>query len=312
MNTTTAFSTLLVLSAALAHAGEREDDPKFQQDREAILAMAGDFEVTFQFDETIALSPGYEPKDRYLEHATETVKVAADDGTYIALQHLLLDTDSGRVIKHWKQEWRYEDADIYRFEGGKRWVSETLSPASVAGTWSQRVSQVDDSPRYESLGTWVHEGGVSSWTSGLTRRPLPRREYTKRDDYEVMLGTNRQTITPDGWVHEQDNIKQVEPGGEILCREAGLNTYTRTSAVDFTKANRYWEGTAPFWKVVSDRWDAEFARTGQLEFAEAVGGKPMYKRLFDLAKQSADGELAPGAPTVKAVDEVAGAFIARN
>ncbi|CAN5397118.1 hypothetical protein BH23VER1_BH23VER1_37630 [soil metagenome] len=303
---------LLLVSPVGAGASPPDSPPAFEADREAILAMAGDFEVTFRFEETISLSPGYEPKDPYLEHAAETVKVAADDGRSITLQHLLLDQDSGRVIKHWKQVWIYEDTDIYAFEGGKSWVASQLPPDEVAGTWSQRVSQVDDSPRYESVGRWVHQDGVSSWTSAPTRRPLPRREYTSRDDYEVMLGTNRQTITPAGWTHEQDNLKQVAPGGTILCREAGLNTYSRTEAIDFTKANEYWDETAPFWKAVSERWDQEFERAGKLAFASEVGGPPMYKQLFDLARKSADGELAPGPETRAAIDEIVTKFLAQN
>lgn len=31
---------------------------KFEQDRKSILAMTGDFDVTFDFRETVALTPG--------------------------------------------------------------------------------------------------------------------------------------------------------------------------------------------------------------------------------------------------------------
>src|SRR3546814_951309 len=48
---------------------------------------------------------------------------------------------------------------------------------------------------------------IATWTSDLTARPLPRREYTKRDDYNVLIGINRHTITPNGWTHEQFNTK---------------------------------------------------------------------------------------------------------
>nr|WP_286803404.1 DUF6607 family protein [Acinetobacter sp. UBA2063] len=71
----------------------------------------------------------------------------------------------------------------------------------------QTVWQVDDSPRYAGLGRWTKDNGVTEWTSNETYRPLPRREHTIRNDYDVIIGTNRHALTATGWVHEQDNIK---------------------------------------------------------------------------------------------------------
>ena len=42
--------------------GILEASEKFQKDREAILAMAGEFEVDFQFMETVAIDQSYELK----------------------------------------------------------------------------------------------------------------------------------------------------------------------------------------------------------------------------------------------------------
>ena len=42
-------------------------------DRAAILAMAGEFRVTFQFQETVAVAPGYELHEPYRSGATEFV-----------------------------------------------------------------------------------------------------------------------------------------------------------------------------------------------------------------------------------------------
>jgi hypothetical protein len=68
--------------------------------------------------------------------------------------------------------------------------------------------QVDDSPRYESIGTWVHVDGRHEWQS-KTDSPLPRREFTKRSDYNVLRRGNRIYLTPQGWMFEQDNKKIV-------------------------------------------------------------------------------------------------------
>jgi len=40
----------------------------------------------------------------------------------------------------------------------------------------------------------------STWHSENTWWPLPRREFSVRNDYNVLSGSNRHTITPTGWV----------------------------------------------------------------------------------------------------------------
>ena len=146
-------------------------------DRAAILAMAGEFSVTFRFEETIPLQPGYVLTKPYHEEARELVVVAEETPGRIALQHLLLVGDN-RTIQHWRQVWTYEDTRITEFQGRNTWKSRVLTPAEVRGTWTQMVTNVDNSPRYEGLGRWEHANGVSSWTAGETWRPLPRREYS--------------------------------------------------------------------------------------------------------------------------------------
>ena len=69
--------------------------------------------------------------------------------------------------------------------------------------------EVNDAPRYCGTGRWNHRYGVATWTSDRTWRPLPRREYTKRDDYNALNVENRHTIVAGGWTHEQDNTKVV-------------------------------------------------------------------------------------------------------
>ena len=76
------------------------------------------------------------------------------------------------------------------------WEKNKISWSKKRETWSQSVYQVDDSPRYQSYGKWVHTENFSSWTSNETWRQLPRREYSVRDDYDVIIGFNTQTITP--------------------------------------------------------------------------------------------------------------------
>lgn len=273
----------LTFTSTPARAGTAPD-----ADRAAILAMAGEFEVTFDFEETVSLQPGYELKKPYQEDATELVIVIEDTPERIALQHILSDKETGRVVKHWKQVWTWQDTRIVEFQGRDKWKVRELAPGEAAGTWSQLVTQVDDSPRYESYGKWQHDGGFSRWESAPTARPLPRREHTERDDYEILLAFNRHALTPDGWVHEQDNLKQVldESGvvSRYLARELGFNNYHRTETADFTKVREYWEATSPFWSVVSKFWDSIERDRDEFTISEKVGEITLNDAVNDVAK----------------------------
>ena len=275
-----------------AYGVSYEINDKVKKDHDAILSMAGEYEVTFKFMETIAISKDYELKKPYLAEATEIIFVVKDSPKNIILQHVLWLEDLERVVKHWKQEWKFEDQVIYEFAGNNTWQRRELSAEEASGTWTQKVYQVDDSPRYESYGKWHHEGGMSSWLGSKTQRPLPRREYTKRSDYQIMMAINRHTITPTGWVHEQDNFKQVSTTGEILCREVGLNNYQRTNLVDFTKAKDYWAKNSSYWGFVSSIIDGKMEASGPaFSLNKEIDGAPLYRALFGLIKDTADEEL---------------------
>src|SRR5690606_21853417 len=115
--------------------------------------------------------------------------------------------DQTHVVKHWRQDWQYEGAKGYDFQGENVWEPTTYSKAQARDGWMQSVYQVDDSPRYWGVGQWVHRDGVSTWTSSLTNRPLPRREFSKRSDYQVLAAINTHVVTDDGWMHYQSNYK---------------------------------------------------------------------------------------------------------
>ena len=242
----------------------------FERDRLAILAMAGEYQASFDFIETIGFSESYAPKAPYQSWGTEYIFVVEDSETFISLQHVLVmivQMPDGKMsapmtMKHWRQDWTYEDTEMNVFVGRDTWESESIPSAQAVGTWTQAVFQVDDSPRYESYGKWSHSVGTSFWQSGETRRPVPRRETSVRRDYDYLLGTNRHTITPTGWIQEEDNlkVKRVErgptnPNGEIiLAREAGLNRYEKIVDFDFSPATEFWANTRTFWKEINKRW----------------------------------------------------------
>src|SRR6185369_9994055 len=212
-----------------------------ERDRRAILAMAGPYRVSFDFLEIARFDPALKPEAPYQSWATEYVFVAEDRADFIALQHILemrvLDADGKpgepMVVRHWRQEWRYQAARFLAYEGQNRWAPRDVPAAQRPGTWVQSVYQVDDSPRYASRGRWEHTDGMSTWISEETWRPLPRREFSVRKDYDVLVGTNRHTITATGWVQEENNLKLATAEGRYLAREYGVARYERIRDYDF-------------------------------------------------------------------------------
>ena len=278
---------------SLTHASEVD----FEKDRQAILKMAGAFKVEFTFAETVPLTEGYELKKPYEANAHELVKIAEDSGKRIVLQHLLVAEDFAgpTVIKHWAQVWQYEDARSLNFVGNKTWETSDHSTEETKGTWTQFVTQIDDSPRYKAQGRWVHDGNSSAWTSALSTRPLPRRDYTKRKDYDLLVVTNTHMITPDGWVHAQDNRKLVTRDGQrkSLCVEKGLNHYQRLEEEDATKifaeADAYWAKTQHFWKDVRSAWLEIIEKADKpVSYARSVDGKRLTSSMGEFVDQIED------------------------
>jgi len=265
---------LTLLSSAfigLVHGAES----KLDKDREAILSLAGEYEVDFLFLETMSLSKGYKKKAKiYNEDAYEKVVLVKNDPNEIELQHILV--ADGTIVKHWAQIWTFEDQEIVRFQKDNTWKIDRLSEEKVKGTWSQLVTQTTDSPRYESFGTWIHHGDSSVWEGDVTRRPLPRREYKKRSDYDYLVAVNRHTVTPEGWYHEQDNIKQVDRDGKkiSLSREVGFNQYMKVEGVDFDDVDEYWAQTKGFWLDMKTYWRGVESNAG-LAIQPKVGDASM-------------------------------------
>lgn len=267
-----------------------DDASSVERDQAAILAMAGTFRVQFSFKETTPLRPGYAPKDEYTSKALELVEVVEDTPGKVVLQHILLTGDDGgsHVIKHWRQDWIYEDTHVLSFRGKSTWENEDMPADHAKGTWTQAVFQVDDSPRYESHGRWIHRGNTAYWESEETWRPLPRREYTKRSDYHVIVGRNRHELTPNGWLHFQDNYKldlDDKSGYPALVRELGENTYTRTSEGDFSAARAFWQAKQAFFGDVRESWAEVLSATPIIQLDTNAGG-PLWMKLLSLAERA--------------------------
>ena len=194
------------------------------------------------------------------------------------------------VIKHWRQDWIYQNTDFYVYDHNNKWAYLTKDKKEVKGQWSQKVFQVDDSPRYEGSATWVHVDGKSYWEN-TTSAPLPRREYTKRKDYNVTVRGNRHEITKSGWIHDQNNVKVMREDGKpdiILAHEKGFNNYVKVEDEKCKAAIDWWFKNKSKWEIVRNKWSEVYARNKNLVLKRTVDNTPLFMKLFSEELKEAD------------------------
>lgn len=257
------------------------------QDITAIKSMCGCYEVDFQFGETFSPDKNYKFYENEHSKGLEWVQLLEDTKGKIVLQHLLVVSDSATgqkdIVKHWRQDWLYQNKNVLAYDRDNSWNNKTYSDKDVKGQWTQKVFQVDDSPRYEATATWIHADGKHYWES-TTDSPLPRREHTIRNDYNVLRRTNRHEITAYGWIHDQDNdkINRSEAGDRLIAQEKGLNTYKKVENSRCEAAQKWWKENEKFWAAVRKEWDVVLSKNQGLKMEAAVDNKPLYRHLAKL------------------------------
>lgn len=286
---TTYVSLLALFMVIMATAQDKK-----QQDIDAIKSMCGCYEVTFNFTETFNYSSDslYKPSATKVDKALEWAQLVTDDEDKIQIQHLLQVGDPSKpmIIKHWRQDWLYQNQELYTYDFDNKWNYEEKSEDEVQGQWTQKVYQVDDSPRYEGSATWVHIDGKSYWEN-TTPAPLARREYTTRSDYNMLLRGNRHEITNYGWLHEQDNSKVIKEEGKedvLLAKEKGYNTYVKVDDSRCAAAANWWKEHSDKWELVRAKWNQVYNRDRDLTLENKVDNKTLYKFLFDENVDQAD------------------------
>jgi hypothetical protein len=287
-------SKLLVFFVAINLSAQT----KKQKDINAIKSMCGCFEVNFKFAETFSYSKDsiYKSSENYSAGALEWAQLVNDEKNNIIIQHILIagDEDNPYVIKHWRQDWLYENSDFYYYDHNNKWIYKHKKQNEVKGQWSQKVYQVDDSPRYEGTATWIHADGRSFW-SNSTDAPLPRREITKRQDYNVMLRRNNHEIFGWGWQHDQDNDKIIRESGKedfVLAQEKGINNYIRVESKRCLAAQNFWKENKDKWSLVRNKWDNIFNYKNDIKLKNKFNEKRLYQYLFSLESSVNEEEVS--------------------
>jgi hypothetical protein len=260
---------------------------KLKKDTNAIMNMCGCFEVTFNFSETINLNnrENYKPSQDYQTSPVYELAIPIkQDKNHISIQHILQvgDDNYRSIVKHWRQDWLYQNKNLYIYEKDNKWNYKKLNKSNYKGQWTQKVYQVDDSPRYEGSSSWVHVDGKSFWEN-TTPAPLPRREFSKRKDYNVLLRSNRHEITNYGWFHGQNNekvdrINSIEE--EVLAFEVGYNYYKRVANDKCKYAQEGWLENEKKWDIVRNRWAEIDSQNKNLSLKSEYNGKRLYEYLL--------------------------------
>ena len=254
-------------------------------DKESIKSMCGCYEVKFEFAETFIYSEDstYVKSPPKTMYALELAHLIKEDKNDISIQHILQIGDYGEpyIIKHWRQDWSYQNQDFYLYDSNNFWKYKNRSKSEVKGQWSQKVYQVDDGPRYEGSGTWVHVDGKSYWES-TTPAPLPRREKDIRSDYNLTLRGNRVEIMDYGWAHIQDNSKVYRKNkkNKVLAKEKGYNTYKKVEDDRCKYALKWWEDNSKKWNIVQEVWNDIYNRRIDLKVSQSYNQKPLFMYLF--------------------------------
>lgn len=293
-------TSILVICGSMMLA--QKSPSKKEQDRQAILSLAGAHRVSFDFAETFAPNKDYKYHDRYREGATEYIAVVEKSENRIVMQHLLV-INKDIIVKHWREDWEYENTELWQYDKDDKWTKVTLKPEQVKGQWSQKVYQVDDGPRYQATATWVHVDGKHYWESS-SDSPLPRREFTKRSDYNVMRRHNRIILTEQGWLHEEDNAKIIRTNGRdsVLCYEKGLENYTNVPDSTCQPGIAWWEANKNFWQDVRTVWQQFGKEKNTIWLEKSVDEMKLYEAMFDLNKQQIKAN-ASSADNQKAIRE---------
>ncbi|HOZ84819.1 MAG TPA: hypothetical protein PK191_04975 [Niabella sp.] len=266
-----------------------------QNGKENIDKLCGCFEVSFKYAETFSPDKEYKFHDREtIAGVTELALPLINNDKRVVIQHLLVMT-SGMVIKHWREDWTYENPVQWVYKGDKVWEKITLSAADVKGKWSQAVWEVSDAPRYQGSAPWQLVNGHSIWEN-TADAPLPRREYTHRSDYNVLNRTNRLVINGKGYDHIQDNAKisRTKDADKLIAEEKGLNQYIKLSDTDCLDGKQYWETHKGYWLAVQQEWDKLLSSKKSIKIDEKETDKTLMTSLFALADDWKAGKLTAG------------------
>ena len=207
------------------------------------------------------------------------------------------------VTKHWRQDWRFEPSFVNRACDGQQLGGTMSLLLERRGRWSQAVYQVDDRRVTAVSAGGKHNAGFSTWVSGETSRPLPRREWSVRKDYQLLVRHQPPHHRAARWLHEENNLKRAAGDAPLpfVGREYGVCPYEPEDA-DFAAADAYYQSTREYWFRAGAAWNQIWSSTREISVAASSDQSGAFAGLFELADEFAAGRLsaAEAGPRIRA------------
>ena len=284
---------------------------------DAIKSMGGCYLVDYSYAETESLKAGYNRDGRvYDVNSDKSIKewIYVDQITpsRLRVQHVMFAVDlqgnlmDGSQLKHTGEDWEFQAAYLYDFTGPNTWEVKQGTPV---GSWTRRVTNLDDGPRYQCAAPFSSTAANPDWTcSGYS--PIPGRETRDmgRKDYDGLERTTRVISYGDSFIERQANTKVIQRNGapkENLAKEVGKNWYVRLPDSDCKPAHDFIAPRREFWSIVREAWDQVLV--GDRAFVEkpAAPGRPSrYYRIQQLEAQALTENLSDKAVRTKYQSQV--------
>lgn len=262
--------------------------------------LCGCFDIEFKYAETFSPDKNYKYHDREVLGAKELALAVEKSDKKIVIQHLLV-IDDTTVIKHWREDWTYEQPYVWQYEPDKKWIKKDLKPEQYKNKWTQTVWEVDDAPRYQGISDWVTTDNKTFWLN-TTDAPLPRREYTTRNDYNVLRRGNKLVLSAAGYTHEQDNdkIQKADGSEKLIAQEKGYNIYKKVPETQCATAAAWWKEKGAFWTAVRVEWEKIFATQNTVQLQARVDNKRLSTHLDEMEERFQKKEMTKTEVSAKA------------
>ena len=150
-----------------------------KKDIQAIKNMCGCFEIDFNFAETFQFSKdsNYLKSKNYNAKAIEYAKMIKDDKGHISIQHLLV--MDNYVIKHWRQDWIYENRNLLKYDANNSWKHILKSKKAKVNYHDDFVRKLPSIKNFPSL-------------KGMKSIPLTKKNIQSNDI--ILILTNHSYI----------------------------------------------------------------------------------------------------------------------
>jgi hypothetical protein len=298
------FHNLVLGAFLLGCAHVQAATPAFEVGAKAIHALGGCYLVDYSYSETESLKPGYTPDTRVYDvnknkSIKEWIYTTQLSPNRIRVQHILFGTDLagnlmvGSELRHQAEDWEFDAPFLYEFIGPSNWIVKNLSSAPT-GSWTRRVTNLDDGLRYQCSAEWKTTTAYAEWTCS-NYAPIPGRETRdmSRRDYNTLERGTRVMVYGSSWLERQSNTKTIHAADGTktpLVKEEGKNWYVRLPDSECAPAKAFASTRTAFWEILRETWDSVLI--GDRPFIEkTLPTGPRYGQVMQLEQDASTMDL---------------------